>query len=108
MDIEGCPECPGGIKGDIRDLKQFKSGQFGAAYVGHVFEELPAEDVKKAFAEVTRVADEVFVAYLPDASITSKWCPRVKTVVHTAPPITQHIEYTDIATGVRRRANPVI
>lgn len=89
-------------------MKQFKIGEFGAAYIGHVFEELPAADVKQAFTEVTRVADKVFVAYLPDGSITSKFCPRVKTVVHTAPPITEYIEYTDIATGVRRRANPVI
>lgn len=108
VDIEGCPECPGGIKGDIRDLSQFKAGQFGTVYVGHVFEELPAADVPKAFAEITRVADEAFVAYLPDKSISSKLCPRVRTVVHTAPPRTPYIEYTDIVTGIRGRANPTV
>ena len=43
MDIVGCPECPNGMKADVRDLSMLGDKQFGAAFVGHVFECVPGD-----------------------------------------------------------------
>lgn len=108
MDIVGCPECPNGMVGDIRDLRQFKDGQFGAVYVGHVFEVLSGSDIKKAFAEVTRVGDSVYVAHLPESSLSSLFCPTVRSVIHSAPPTTPYIRYTDLVTRESGQVNPLV
>jgi len=108
MDIQGCPECPGGIQGDIRDLGRFKDGQFGAVYVGHVFECLSGPDIKKAFAGLTRIADDVFVAHLPPDSLSSRYLATVKSMIKSAPPTTPYIDYVDLETGIAGRANPMV
>lgn len=104
MDIVGCPECPHGAVGDVRNLKPLiKDKQFGVAYVGHVLECLPGKDMEKALKELYRVADKVYVVHLPDESLSSRHLSEVKSVIHAAPPeLEAAIDYTDLATGERR------
>lgn len=53
-----CPEQ--GMVGDVRDIL-FPDKYFGVAFVSHVLEHLPAEDIGQAVAELERVADRVIV-----------------------------------------------
>jgi len=81
----------------------FSDGQFGVAYVGHVVECVPGKDMQKALDELYRVADEVYIAHLPDDSLNSRYNPEVRSVIHRAPPtIDRAIDYTDLATGRRQ------
>lgn len=96
------------MKGDIRNLSQFKDRQFGAVYVGHVFECLAGNEIKKAWSEVNRVADEVYVAHLPPESLSARYLVTVKSMIHTAPPTTPYLAYTDLATGKSGKLYPVV
>jgi hypothetical protein len=109
IDLVGCPECPPGVgvKGDIRDMHMFKNRQFGAAYVGEVVECIDADGMKKAIDELYRVADEVYIAHLPDYSLTAQFFPGVHSIIHSAPPQTPYkIDFTDLATGKRQTVEP--
>lgn len=109
LDLVGCPEAPPGVgvKGDIRDMSMFKNGQFGAVFVGEVIECLDAAGMKKAIDELYRVADEVFIAYLPDQSLTARYFPGIHSMIHSAPPKTPYrIDFTDLATGKRQSVAP--
>lgn len=109
LDLVGCPEAPAGVgvKGDIRDMSMFKNLQFGAVFVGEVIECLDAAGMKKAIDELYRVADEVFIAYLPDQSLTARYFPGIHSMVHSAPPQTPYkVDFTDLATGRRQTVEP--
>ena len=104
-DLVGCPECPVGIKGDIRNMYRFEDRQFGAAFVGEVVECL-GDDMQQALDELYRVADEVYIAHLPDDSLTAWHFPGIHSVIHSAPPETPYLDYTVIATGQRKKIRP--
>lgn len=109
LDLVGCPEAPPGVgvKGDIRDMSMFKNHQFGAVFVGEVIECLDTAGMKKAIDELYRVADEVYIAYLPDQSLTARFFPGIHSIVHSAPSQTPYrIDFTDLATGRRQTVEP--
>jgi hypothetical protein len=57
IDVQPRGRC---VYGDVHAL-DYPDGHFGAAFVGHVLEHV--KDPAAAFAELHRVADQVFVAY---------------------------------------------
>ncbi len=69
-------DCPtGGQVADVRDLP-FSNAYFGAAFASHVLEHLDnLEDVARAYAELSRVADHVIVASPSRQSIISQMMP---------------------------------
>lgn len=55
--------CPNGVIADVTNIP-FSDKSFGAAFASHLLEHLPnADEGKKALAELTRIADSVFIAY---------------------------------------------
>ena len=70
---------PGGVVGDVRDMP-FANKQFGVCYCAHVLEHMYSiEDVQRAVAECTRVAD--YAAFL---------CPSPYSLVNLIHP-THHL-----------------
>ena len=92
MDIVGCPECPNGMKADVRDLSLFGDKQFGAVYVGHVFECVPG-NLEMGIAEVYRVAEEMFVAHLPVKSASARGLNESTNLIYSAPPTTPFVAW---------------
>lgn len=87
-------ECPSFIQVDVEDLHIFRYKQFGSVFVGHVLEHV--DDIEKAFAELCRVADKVFVAYPDWYSLTAYLSPGHKWLILSAPPKTEYVEYCKI------------
>lgn len=93
VDLVGAPECPAQAAADVRDLSLFGDGTFGAAYVGHVLESV-GEGFWMAVSELHRVADEVFVAHIPDEALSSLLHPEAFCTIHAAPPEAPYYLYT--------------
>jgi hypothetical protein len=83
------------MKADVRDLRALGARQFGAAYVGHVFECVPGR-LERGLAEVYRVADEMFVAHIPSSALSAEWHPEVHQVIYSAPPTTPWVTWRNI------------
>lgn len=62
LDLQGCPECPSAVQGDVRNMTMFTDKQFGAVFCSHVLEHLPLDQAQIAYRELQRVADTVFIA----------------------------------------------
>jgi len=77
-------ECPTSIEANIEDLSIFYDKQFGAVFVGHVLEHV--DDIEKAYGELCRVADKVFVAYPDWYSAIAYVHPGHKWLILSAPP----------------------
>ena len=88
-------KCPTFIKADIEDLGIFKDKQFGSVFVGHVLEHV--DDIEKAYLELCRVADKVFVAYPDWYSLTAYFSAGHKWLILSAPPNTDYIKYRKIS-----------
>jgi hypothetical protein len=72
--LTDCPE--GGQVGDVRQLP-FADKQFGAVFCSHVLDCLSTpEDVDRAYGELCRVADEVFLCYTLPHNIYWRWISR--------------------------------
>mgnify|MGYP001582779158 CR=1 FL=1 len=95
MDIVGAPECPKAMRADVRNLSRLGSKQFGAAYVGEVFE-CVSGNLGRGLAEVYRVADEMFVAHIPFEALSAEWHPEVQNVIYSAPPTTPFMAWREI------------
>lgn len=107
MDIVGCPECPHAKVGDVKNLP-FKDKEFGVVFVGHVLECIAGADMQKALDELYRVADKVYVAHLPDDTLSARYLSEVRSIIHAAPPTIYGVEYTDLISGERRLTKPTI
>ena len=59
IDPEACEGAPEVVVADIQDLP-FEDKEFGAVFVGHVFNHLEPAERDLAWDEVTRVADSVY------------------------------------------------
>jgi len=87
-------ECPSFIQVDVEDLHIFMDKQFGSVFVSHVLEHV--DDIEKAFAELCRVADKVFVAYPDWYAFGAYLYPGHKWLILSAPPKTEYVKYCQI------------
>jgi hypothetical protein len=87
-------ECPTFIQANIENMDMFENKQFGSIFVGHVLEHV--DDIEKAFFELCRVADKVFIAYPDWYSLTAYLAPDHKWLILSAPPKTDYVEYCRI------------
>lgn len=87
-------ECPHGVVADARNLSMFADRQFGAVYVGGVFEAVPG-NLRQAIREATRVADEVFVNHIDPDSFSAEFHPETRSVIYSAPPITPYVTWRE-------------
>jgi len=87
-------ECPSFIQADVEDMHIFMDKQFGSVFVGHVLEHV--NDIEKAFIELCRVADKVFIAYPDWYSVTAYLASDHKWLILSAPPKTEYVEYRQI------------
>ena len=87
------------MKADVRDLSKLGPKQFGAAFVGHVFECVPG-GLEKGLAEVYRVSDEMFVAHIPPEALSAEWHPEVHQVIYLAPPTTPFVAWRNLGADV--------
>jgi len=93
VDINWSP-CENFIQADIQNLHMFKDKEFGSVFASHVLEHV--DDIEKAFQELNRVADKVFVAY-PNPKYMSRYFPfDHKWIIYSAPPETDYLEYRRI------------
>lgn len=83
VDISGS-ECPVSISANVEDLSMFNDKRFGAVFVGHVLEHV--DDIEKAYSELCRVADKVFIAYPDWYSVIAYAHPGHKWLILSAPP----------------------
>jgi len=76
---------PAGVcmKADVQDLRMFPDNAFGAAYVGHVLEHV--DNPAKAWAELHRVAEHVFIAYPHRHSLIAWFHPTHKWILVEVP-----------------------
>lgn len=93
------------MKADVRDLSMLKPKQFGAAYVGHVFECVPGH-LEKGIAEVYRVADEMFVAHLPVQSASARLLKESVNLIYSAPPTTPYVVWGPLSGGTHFVTTP--
>jgi len=94
IDIVDSNECPSFIQADVEDLYMFHDTQFGSCFCGHVLEHV--NDIEKAFNEMNRVSDKVFIAHPPWHSLTAYLDPTHKWIIYSAPPISDYLEYKKI------------
>lgn len=83
VDIVG-GECPSSIQADIQDMSMFSNKEFGAVFVGHVLEHV--DDIEKAYNELDRVADKMFISYPDWYSMIAYLHPEHKWLILNAPP----------------------
>ncbi|MBI4288172.1 MAG: methyltransferase domain-containing protein [Chloroflexi bacterium] len=71
--LEDCPE--GGCVADVRSIP-FPDGRFGAAFVSFVLDYLPSvAEFETSLAELSRVADRVFVCHTRTLNIRWRYLP---------------------------------
>jgi len=72
---------PNFVLADVRDLSTFPDKSFDGAFISHVLEHIPAEDVDKALSELNRVVRDPKRIYilLPTPATPTAWlCPTHK------------------------------
>jgi len=86
-------DCPkGGMVMDARDLRAFGDKQFGAVFVGSVFESIDP-GLRQAVREAARVADEMFVHHIDARSLSAEWHPETRNVIYVAPPTAPYVAW---------------
>ncbi len=63
-------------------------------------------DIDSVVSDLYRVADKVFIAVFPKESLLWSIPQKPINIIHSAPPATSYIDYTDSTTGIRRKAVP--
>jgi len=75
IDPRACEGCNPVVLADIKDLP-FMDNQFGAVFCAHVLEHMPnAEACGRAWQELHRVAEEVFICLPPKKSLWAWFVP---------------------------------
>jgi ubiquinone/menaquinone biosynthesis C-methylase UbiE len=69
---------------DVTDMTLLPDGMFGAAFVSHVLEHIPA--IERALSELERVCGNVFVAYPRPQTIIAWLHPDHRHIIESAPP----------------------
>jgi hypothetical protein len=80
VDVAECPECPDAVRASVEDLRMFPDGAFGAAFVGHVLEEV--KDLPAAWSELNRVADAGYVAAVSPHFLAAWGLPKARSVIY--------------------------
>ncbi len=75
IDCNAIAGCPNGVKASVTHIP-FSDKSFSAAFASHLLEHLPKlDDALQALAELNRVADEIYIAYPSQQSISGWLTP---------------------------------
>jgi len=81
--VDIAPRHKDDIKGDITNLDMFKDKEFSTVFAPHVLEHI--DDIEKAYSELKRVADKVYICYPSRFSLIS-YQPQHLWKIYDAPP----------------------
>ena len=109
LDPRVARDCPGtAVVADVRQLP-FPDGRFGAAFCSHVLDCLPTpQDVACAWAELRRVAEEVFLCTTHPQNLFWRWvAPEIRVWVSPRQGEVSARPRPRPWRALRRRATPV-